>query len=129
MLRALVALPLLISACQPDQTASAYADPLATYRLLEIDAAAVSFAATLRFPSASQISGQGPCNSYGAELSAPYPWFALGKFTATERACPDLETEQKFFNALSTMAFAEISGPVLVLTNDAGREMVFSSEN
>lgn len=129
MLRLFLALPLFLAACQPDETASAYANPLAIYRLTEIDHGAVSFRATIQFAEAQKVTGEGPCNIYSARLATPYPWFELADLTVTERACPSLRQEQMFLDALAGMNFAEVSGPTLILTNDVGREMVFEAAN
>jgi len=129
MLRMFFALPLLLTACQPDETVSAYANPQAIYRLTEIDAALVSFRATMRFADAQKVKGEGPCNIYSARLATPYPWFELDQLVVTERACAGLRQEQVYLDALAAMELAEVSGPSLVLTNDAGREMVFLAEN
>ena len=42
-------------------------------------------------------------------------------------ACPELEAESAFFAALEDMSLVEIVGPTLILTNEAGREMVFEA--
>ena len=57
-------------------------------------------------------------------MEAPYPWFETGPILVTRRACPDLEAEGDFLRALESMSQAEVLGSVLILSNDAGREMV-----
>ena len=42
-------------------------------------------------------------------------------------ACPDLALETSYFTALSEMEFAELLGNTLLLTNEAGREMLFQA--
>ena len=44
---------------------------------------------------------------------------------ATKRACPDLAAENAYFTALQSMTLSEVLGNVLILSNDAGDEMVF----
>ncbi len=68
---------------------------------------------------------KGPATTFRASQSAPYPWFAPGPIAATRRACPDLEAESRFFAALSEMTLIEAQGDTVILTNEAGREMVF----
>lgn len=111
-----------------DETISGYADGTAVYRLAEIDGAAFTARATIAFPEEGRAQGEAPCNGWSATQSAPYPWFELGQVLATRRACPELEAESRFFEALGVMTLAEVQGPVLILTNDAGREMVFEAE-
>lgn len=115
----------VLAACQADETISGYADPLAEYVLQEIDGAPFTASATIRFPEPGQISGNAPCNLYSGTQTAPYPWFAPGPLLATKRACADLNAEVAFFDALSQMTLAEVSGGTLILSNDAGREMLF----
>ena len=104
---------------------SGYADPDVIYRLAEIDGTAFTANATIAFPEQGVARGEAPCNIWSATQSAPYPWLDLGPIAATRRACPDLDAETAFFEALGAMALAEVQGPVLILSNDQGREMVF----
>lgn len=120
---ALATLPALM-ACG-DETLSAYADRDVVWQLQEIDGTPFPAEATLEFPEPGGIAGTAPCNRYSGALTAPYPWFALGPVMSTRRACPDLDAETRYFAALAAMEIAEVSGAVLVLSNEAGREMVF----
>ena len=119
---------LLLAACNEDETISGYADSAATYILTEIDQNPFSASATLRFPEAGKISGRAPCNRYFAEQELPYPWFKVGPIGATKMACPALRAEQSFFDAIRAMTLVEVSGGVLVLSNEDGREMVFKTD-
>lgn len=120
------AIALLVSACK-DETISGYADAGAIWSLIELDGAAFQADATLSFPEKGRIAGQAPCNSYSGTQTAPYPWFETGPILSTKRACSDLNAETAFFTALSEMRVAEVSGNTLILSNEAGREMVFTS--
>jgi len=115
----------LTAACK-DETVSAYAPGV--YALEEIDGAPFEASATLDLTEPGRISGQAPCNSYSATQEAPYPWFEPGPIAATRRACIHMTGEAEFFEALGEMTLAEGSGPVLILSNDAGREMVFRKQ-
>ncbi|WP_208348574.1 META domain-containing protein [Pseudaestuariivita rosea] len=129
MWRVLLALPLVIAACGPDETISGYADPAATYGLVQMNGADFDATATIRFPAKGAVQGQGPCNAYLASQSAPYPWFDLGPVQATRMACPALGDETRFFENLVQMTLAEVSGDVLILSNDAGDQMVFQARD
>ena len=96
------------------------------YALSELNGAAFPARATIGFPEEGKVVGDGPCNGYSAAQSAPYPWIALGPVAATKRACPDLEAEVAFFEALSRMTLIEVSGSALILSNDDGESLVFS---
>ncbi len=127
VLRILLPLVLLIPACK-DETVSGYAAPGAVYVLAELDGAPFPARATLTLPEAGHVAGEGPCNSYAARQTLPLPWFGLKAMSVTERGCPELAAEGMFFDALQSMTLAEVSGQVMILSNDAGREMVFRAE-
>ncbi|SPF78600.1 hypothetical protein ALP8811_02529 [Aliiroseovarius pelagivivens] len=114
------------SGCK-DETISGYANTNTSWKLVELDGASFPAKATISFPEKGRIAGQAPCNSYSGTQSAPYPWFETGPIAATKRACPDLTAEAEFFEALGQMRLAEVSGDTLILSNEDGREMVFTS--
>ena len=122
------ALAFLLTTCGPDETISGFADPEARYRLTSLDGEGFIANAYIRFPEPGQVTGTGPCNSFSADQRVPYPWFELGPIATTRRACPDLAAEADYFAALSEMQFAEVFDQTLLLTNDAGREMLFHVE-
>lgn len=107
-----------------DETISGYVDPKAIYTLVELNGEAVSSDATVTFPTEGRAEGNGPCNAWSASQTAPYPWIELGPIAATRRACPELAFESRFFEALTNVSLAEVSGPLLVLSGDEA-EMVF----
>ncbi|WP_074258187.1 META domain-containing protein [Vannielia litorea] len=121
-LSALLALTPLAAACE-DETLTGYAPGV--YQLEEIDGERFEWGATLDLTEPGRISGQAPCNGYSADQAAPYPWFKPGPIVSTRRACLHLNGEAAFFKALGEVTLAEASGPVLILSNEAGREMVF----
>lgn len=127
----LALLPLLLAtlaaSCDHDESLAAYGAADRTWVLQSLDGVPYPARATLQFPAPGEIAGKAPCNSFGGAQSAPYPWFDAGPLHSTRRACPDLTAEQAFLGALEAMTLAEISGQVLILSNDAGREMVFSA--
>lgn len=125
-MRAVVALVAIaaLAACK-DESVASYGGADTLWQLKEISGKGFDARATLRLEKSGAVSGQAPCNSYRAEQSAPYPWFKLSPILSTKMACPDLDKETAFFSALSSMTLSEVSGNVLVLSNDAGEEMVF----
>lgn len=114
--------------CGPDETVSGYADPAATYQLQTLNGLDFASVATIAFPQEGSVTGAGPCNSFRADQTAPYPWFDIGPIAATRRACPELADEQRYFTVLSSMSIAEVNGRVLLLTNEAGNELFFQSD-
>ena len=98
-----------------------------TYRLIQIDGDPFNATATIAFPEQGVAKGTGPCNLWSARQTAPYPWLDLSPIAVTERACPDLDAERAFFDALAAISLAEVQGDTLILSNEAGAEMVFSA--
>ncbi|MFB9151465.1 META domain-containing protein [Roseovarius ramblicola] len=114
----------LLGYCK-DETVSGHGGATATWVLRSIDGAAFPARATLTFPEEGRLAGEAPCNRYSGQQTVPYPWFSAGHIIGTKRACPDLDAETRYFRALGDMTLAEIAGDTLILSNDAGREMVF----
>ena len=114
---------LALAACVSDETVTAYA-PNVTYTLESIDGAPLPRSATLVFDRPCFVGGQGPCNAWGAPLTAPYPWFGIGQIEGDAMACPGAG-EDLYFDALRAMEFAEAQGDTLILSNGVGRQMVF----
>ena len=129
MIRLIAAFALLFgTACVGDESLAKYGDSGKVWSLSEIDGAAFGALATMEFDEAGWIKGQAPCNRYSVQQKAPYPWFEVGPTMATKMACPDLAAENAFFTALSAMTLSEVGNTTLILSNDAGRTMVFKSE-
>ncbi len=126
MIRTLLIPLLFVGACG-DETISGYAEDGATWHLTELDGAAWPSHASLTFTKPGTVTGQAPCNRFSAEQTAPYPWFKVGPIIATRMACSELDAERVFFQALRDMTLAEAVGPVLILSNDNGQQMVFEA--
>ncbi len=117
---------LLLAGCGVDETIARFATD-GTYTLQTLDGSEVSSTITISFGPSGKVTGTAPCNSYTAHQTAPYPWFDIGPIAATKMACAALSEETAYFAALSKMTIAEVSGPILILTNEEGREMVFQA--
>ncbi len=127
-MRFLIALLMFtLTGCKYDETISGYVDQRAEWALVELDGKPFPARATIVFPAKGKITGQAPCNRYSTTQSAPRPWFETGPIIATKMACADLAAEQTFFQALGEMSLVDTLGDTLILSNDAGREMVFKS--
>lgn len=110
-----------------DETISGYADSSATYVLVELNGSPFQAIATIRFPEKGRVEGRGPCNTWFASQTAPYPWIELGPIAATKRACTNLGAEMAYFGALEQVKLSEALGEVLILTgNDV--ELVFHTK-
>lgn len=123
----LLATAALLAACQPDETLTAYVgDTSDTWQLTEFNGKPAEMKATLRFPEPGKIAGQAPCNSYSAALTVPYPWVEVGPIAQTKRACAALDKERLYFTALRAMTLAEVSGDLLLLSNDGTETLTYS---
>lgn len=111
-----------------DESVAGYGAQDITWTLVEIDGTPFPARATIRFEDKGKITGDAPCNSYFGSQTAPYPWFSADNIGATRRACPELDSETRFLNALSDMTLSEVAGSTLILSNDSGREMLFKAE-
>nr|WP_281494220.1 META domain-containing protein [Jannaschia sp. S6380] len=118
-------LGLALAACQRDETISGYVDPETIWQLKELNGQPFPATATLTFPRMGEVAGNGPCNAFRANQSAPLPWIDMDGITATRRTCADLAAETRFLDALRVMTLAEVAGDTLLLSNDAMEEMVF----
>ena len=120
---------LALTGCIKDETVSGYSNTDTVWRLVEIDGAATSEIVTLQFPEKGRISGKAPCNRYFGAQTVPYPWFKAEAVGSTKMACPNLSAEAAYFSALQDMSLAEVSGDTLILSNDAGRSLVFKAQD
>ncbi|MEO0485439.1 MAG: META domain-containing protein [Pseudomonadota bacterium] len=116
---------LALSACARDESVARFVPPDTVWELRELDGAPWAHPATISFGTGGAVLGRGPCNSFTARQQVPYPWFELRAIAATKRACPALAAEAVYFAALQEVTLVEVSGPVLLLSNDAGRRLVF----
>ena len=92
-----------------------------------MDETAFAHRATIQFPAAGVVLGEGPCNSFSGRQTLPYPWLSIENIVSTRRACPDLSVESEYFMALGQMTLAEVAGDTLILSTAEGREMVFTA--
>ena len=116
-------------ACKTDETLAGYGAADRVWVLAELDGAAFAAKATMQFPEPGKITGDAPCNRYSGAMTAPYPWFDAQGLAVTRMACPDLAAESAFFGALSEMTQSEVSDNTLILTNEAGQEMLFKASD
>ncbi len=101
-------------------------DPV-TWRLVSLNGADFTASATLTFLPDGTLQGDGPCNSFGGQLTALPPAWALGPVRSTRIACDALEAEAAFFSALSAMTTADQATDSLTLTAPDGTAMVFAA--
>ncbi|AVO38408.1 META domain-containing protein [Pukyongiella litopenaei] len=115
---------LALAGCLRDETVAGYGAADRDWRLAEMDGTDFAGTATLRFPTRGRIAGLAPCGPWQGRMVTPYPWFELD---AVQTASPGCGTDI-VLAALAEMSLSEVSGPVLILSNGAGRMMVFRSD-
>lgn len=116
---------LCVAACRGDETLTAYGAAGSDWVLTELDGQKFDARAVVQFPEQGKVQGIGPCNSFSARQTAPYPWIEIDQVASTKRGCADQKEEARFLKALTQMTLVEVSGPVLILSNDLGRRMIF----
>ncbi|WP_299551932.1 META domain-containing protein [uncultured Tateyamaria sp.] len=128
MIRA-AALTLLASipACQADETVARYGAAGRVWELQTLNGTAFPARATLEFEAGGPVSGFAPCNRFTTTNTVPYPWFELTPIAATRTACPDLESEAAYLEAMARMTQSEVRQGTLFLRNDEDEELVFTT--
>ncbi len=114
-----------LAGCASEESVTKYGGGDYLWKLTEIDSVPVDYAAELAFNPDGSVSGEGPCNAFTALQSKPYPWVAIDIDVVEQIYCADINDEEAFLTALEEMTLVEVSGPNMVMSNDAGRSMVF----
>jgi heat shock protein HslJ len=95
-----------------------------SWTALQIDGAAVDDPATvtLRFDSATSISGRAACNRYTAGLTLAGDRLTIGPTRTTRMACPPpaMDQERRFLTALAAVTAQRREGDRLLLLDGAG---------
>lgn len=117
----------LLSGCKKDETVRAYGGGDTTWKLVELKGTTFGAEATIAFPNKGEVTGTGPCNAFTSTIEVPYPWFKLGPIASTRKACPALAAETAYFRALKEATLVEVSGPVMIISNTDGLNLVFNA--
>ena len=81
--------------------------------------------AMIQFKADGRFKGTAGCNHLFGHQQQVYPNFNLDLIKATRMACPT-SAERLFVDALSVMIKARRADEILILSNNSGREMLFS---
>ena len=87
--------------------------------------------ATLDLRDPARAVGQAPCNRWFGAVEGPLPAFRIPMTGATRMACPDLEAETRYLDALSQVDRAALDSrapaenPRLILTGQQGLRLEF----
>lgn len=119
----------MTAACRADDAPRIYGGADRIWELKQLGGAPFPARATLTFPKADQIAGEGPCNRYFGGLKGPYPAFDAGPIGSTRRGCPDGAAETVFLTALEAATISKVDKKTLVLTGPDGTEMVFKARD
>lgn len=128
---ALVAVPLMLAACQSGagQPAAAASVGLAQdWRLIGFSEGALPPRVTMDLRMPGRAAGQGPCNRWFGELAGTFPEFRLPMVASTEMACPDLDAEAAFHEALGRVTTAALVDGQLWLTGPEGLRLTFAAQ-
>ena len=122
----------LLSACAapPDPPAAGAAPELegALWVLRSIEGAPAPPGVTLAF-AGDEFRGAAPCNRYFGRFAHEGRAIEIGAIAATRRACPQIETERRYFAALADVALVERDGHDLrLLGPDSTPRLVFRDE-
>ncbi len=117
----------ILSACASDETLFAKGAGTREWALESINGKTVTAEASLTFGPRGDVMGRAPCNSFSAKQTAPYPWFEIKDLSVTKRHCDLALEETEFFEAFAAMNVSEVSGDLMILSNEVGQEMVFTA--
>ena len=84
--------------------------------------------ATVKFTTATDMTGWTGCNAYGARYSARESELSLDNLTWTEAGCPSqalFQQEQRMQDLLATVERFEVSEEQLTLHSEGGQALVF----
>lgn len=81
---------------------------------------------TIVFAADGKVSGNGGCNSYRGTYTLEENTVTFGPLMSTKMACPSLDGETKFTQALSSPLQATINGNTLVFLKEGEVVMQFS---
>lgn len=110
---------LALAACEPaPATPTAPGDdrsfiPGGHYVLVGMDGQTVPLRNVTLLVEEKRISGQGPCNGYGAVNNAELPALQLSPIVSTKVACKDLKLENRFLSVLQQASEVDYYGGVL----------------
>ena len=83
---------------------------------------------TLLFGEENHLSGIGACNRIsGSYTAGEKNALSIGPLAATRMACPGLEQEQRFFEALRTTTHYDMDGPLLLLLRNGELQAVLQA--
>ncbi len=125
MERVSLMLAIALAACSPGGNGSAPPEPSGPWQLQSIDGTAFEATARIEFGADEQIRGRAPCNSFSGQLDAAPPGFAISNLVRSGMHCDEMDAEERFLSALQEMDAMSTRDAELVLSSDAGREMVF----
>ena len=121
--------PIMLSGYFADESISGYAGPPDTrWTLATIDDQQPEFIGYVMFPSEGRVTGQGPCHDFSARQTAPYPWIEITGFTSETARCDAPVGDDPFVRLLQGFVISEVSGPVMILTNEDGVSALFRAE-
>lgn len=120
----LPAAALILAACGGVAPDPAPIAPTGAWRLVALSGAPVSPGITLTLAADGSASGDAPCNRYFGTYEAGDDFsFSLPQIGATRRACPELQLEAAYLDALGSASQYRLGreGNTFALLDAAGR--------
>lgn len=94
------------------------------WQLVGFEGQEITWDASLRLEG-DKVTGNAPCNRFFGTNAATLPAVSFSAFGATKMACPDLQAESAYFEALQAMQRVELDQGHLFLIGPEGRIMEF----
>jgi heat shock protein HslJ len=107
-----------------DETVTGYLPADGPWVLQDIDGTKAGAPVSLSF-APGRVMVEGPCLRLRARQTAPYPWFEVTGIDTSANACPLSPEESGLVAYFSKVNVAEVSGPILILSEAGGAEMLF----
>lgn len=95
------------------------------WRLRSLSGADVTAEITLSLGGDGALHGKAPCNRYFGKNAAQLPKVQIDGLGSTRMACPELDLEGRYLEALQSVHLAEITGESLILSGDKGVTLEF----
>lgn len=116
---ALSAATLALAACEPTPTTPTAPGedrsfiPGGSYVLVGMDGQTVPLRNVTLLVEEKRLSGQGPCNGYGAANNAELPAIQLSPLNTSKATCKDIKLENRFLSVLQQATEVDYYGGVL----------------
>ncbi len=125
-MKALLAIPFLfLAACQADPGAPPSATTARDWSLTSLNGTEPPSLVTMDLTEPGRAAGQAPCNRWFGTVEGALPAFRIVNAGVTNMACPYLDAEGTFLEALGKVETARLDGDRLILEGPGGVMLEF----